>query len=116
VAYLLRFVQRFSPAHKSEFLALEEEFAALERARPDFPKGRRYLPAAGREPANTLIWECEFAAMDELQSALALMARDPEHEALYRKQSPYFLEAYTEIYERIAAADAADDKNHAEGT
>jgi hypothetical protein len=27
------------------------------------------------------------------------MAGDPDHEALLRKQVPYFLEAWTEIYE-----------------
>ena len=101
MAVLLRFVQRFAPAHKEEFLALEAEFAVLERARPDYPKGRRYLPTAGREPANTLIRECEFPTMDDLHVALALLASDPAHEALYRRQAPYFLDAYTEIYERV---------------
>ena len=99
MAYLLRFVQRYRPANKEEFLALEKEFVLLERTTASFPKGRRYLPYSGREPGNTLVWECEFPTMDELRQAMATMEEDEKHEALYRQQVPYFIEAYTEIYE-----------------
>jgi hypothetical protein len=102
MAYLLRFVQRYSPANKKEFLALEKEFAQLERTTAGFPKGKRYLPYAGREPGNTLIWECEFPTMNELHQALSMLEKDEQHEALYRQQVPYFLEAYTEIYESFS--------------
>jgi hypothetical protein len=99
MAYLLRFVQRYRPANKDEFLALEKEFALLERTTAGFPQGRRYLPYSGREPGNTLVWECEFPTLDELRQAMALLGKNETHEALYRRQVPYFIEAYTEIYE-----------------
>jgi hypothetical protein len=99
MAFVLRFVQRFQPSEKDAFLKLEAKFAALERRKPAFPKGRRMLPYAGREPANTLIWECEFPSLAAAQNALALLAADPDHERLFRKQSPYMADCYTEIYE-----------------
>jgi len=82
-------------------MKLEAEFCALERRRPDGPQGKRRNPYSGREPINTLIWECEFRSLDEVQQALALMAADPEHEALFRQQVPYMLDAYTEIDELL---------------
>lgn len=54
----LRFVQRFREEHRDKFLTYEAQFAKLERENSDFPKGRRYLAVTGREPTNTLIWEC----------------------------------------------------------
>jgi len=99
VAYVLRFVQRFRPADEKAFLALEARFAALERRRKDLPRGRRLRPYAGREPGNTLVWECTFPTLDAAQRALARLAADPGHERLLRRQVPYFLDAYTEIYE-----------------
>lgn len=98
MAHVLRFVQRFRAADETAFLALEAEFAALERKK-DLPRGRRSRPYAGREPVHTLIWEHEFPSLDAAQQALAAMAADPDHERLLKKQLPYFLEAYTEIYE-----------------
>lgn len=96
---VLRFVQRFQPSEKRAFLALEAKFAALERRKPEFPKGRRLLPYAGREPGNTLIWECEFRSLSAAQQALKLLEEDRDHEKLFRKQSPYMADCYTEIYE-----------------
>jgi hypothetical protein len=98
VAHVLRFVQRFRPADEQAFLALEARFAALER-RKGLPRGRRSRPYAGREPLHTLIWECEFPSLDAAQQALARMGADPDHEKLLKKQIPYFLDAWTEIYE-----------------
>ena len=98
MAHVLRFVQRFRPADEQAFLALEAKFAALER-RKGLPQGRRSRPYAGREPLHTLIWECEFPSLDAAQKALARMGADPDHEKLLKKQIPYFLDAYTEIYE-----------------
>lgn len=96
--HVLRFVQRFQPASEKAFMALEARFAALERKK-GLPRGRRSRPFAGREPVHTLIWECEFASLAAAQEALARMNADPDHAKLLRKQLPYFLDAYTEIYE-----------------
>ena len=71
MAYVLRFVQRFRPADERAFMALEAQFAALERRKRGFPRGRRSRPFAGREPGNTLVWECVFptlAAANEVPS------------------------------------------------
>jgi hypothetical protein len=101
MAYLLRFVQKFRPDQKDAFLELERKFIQLEQSEPEYPKGKRYMPYSGRESTNTLIWECEFATLATAQEALAFLEKDARHEGLYRKQVPYFLEAYTEIYESI---------------
>ncbi len=99
MAYKLRFVQEFEEGRRAEFLALEKQFAVLERENPAFPKGRRYLPLSGREPTHTLIWECEFETLDGAFAALKFLGSDPEHEALYDRQSKLFTRAYTEIYQ-----------------
>jgi hypothetical protein len=99
MAYVLRFVQRFRPGDEKKFLTLEARFAALERRFKDLPQGRRLKPYAGREPGNTLIWECTFTTLQDVQAALARLASHPGHEKLLRAQSPLFLEAWTEIYE-----------------
>ena len=46
MAYVVRFVQRFRPSKEKQFLALEREFARLERRRPGLPRGRRLRPFA----------------------------------------------------------------------
>jgi hypothetical protein len=99
MAYLLRFVQRFRAADERAFMALERQFAALERRKRGFPRGRRCRPYAGREPAHTLVWECEFETLEAAERALATLDSDPDHAKLLRKQIRYFLEAYTEIYQ-----------------
>jgi hypothetical protein len=78
---------------------LEAKFAAMENRRPDMPKAQRLLPYAGREPLNTLIWQCQFPDLAAAQAVLALLATDPEHEQLCQRQRPFMLDAYTEIYE-----------------
>jgi hypothetical protein len=97
--YLLRFVQRYRPANEAAFLKLEAKFAALERRHRDFPKGRRSRPYAGREPAHTLVWECEFDTLAAAQKGLDRISSSREHARLLEKQVPFFLEAFTEIYE-----------------
>jgi hypothetical protein len=97
--YVLRFVQRFRPGDEAAFLALEARFAALERRRRDFPKGRRLRPYAGREPAHTLIWECQFPSLQAAQDGLDRISSSRDHARLLKRQVPYFLEAWTEIYE-----------------
>jgi hypothetical protein len=96
--YVLRFVQRFGAKDEAAFMALEARFAALER-RKGWPEGRRSRPVAGREPANTLVWECELATLGEVNQALATLERDPDHARLLRRQVPFFQEAWTEVYE-----------------
>ena len=99
MTYILRFVQRYAVADRARFMALEAQFAALERRRPDLPQGRRSQPYAGREPSCTLIWECEFPTLAAVHDALARLSADPEHEALFQQQASYMAEAFTEIYE-----------------
>jgi hypothetical protein len=98
MAYVLRFVQRFRAMDEAAFMELEARFAALER-RKGWPEGRRSRPFAGREPANTLVWECELATLDEVNRTLATLGRDPDHARLLKRQIPFFLEAWTEVYE-----------------
>jgi hypothetical protein len=97
--YILRFVQHYRPVDRAVFMELESQFAAMERRRDDFPKGRRFQPYAGREPTCTLIWESEFPTLAKAQEALARIEGDAEHEKLFRQQVPYMTDAYTEINE-----------------
>jgi len=105
MAYVLRFVQRFRAKDEAAFMALEAQFAALER-RKGWPQGRRSRPFAGREPANTLVWECELPTLAEVNQTLATLGRDPGHARLLKRQIPYFLEAWTEIYEVLELPEA----------
>jgi hypothetical protein len=99
MAYVLRFVQRFRAADERAFMALEKKFAALEHRHADFPKGRRLRPYAAREPSHTLVWECEFESLAAAERGLHRITSSPEHARLLKRQVPFFLEAYTEIYE-----------------
>lgn len=99
MAYILRFVQKYRPADRATFMAFEARFAELESRRPDFPQGRRSQPYAGREDTCSLIWECEFATLEELHRALALMGADAEHEALFQQAAPTMTDMHTEILE-----------------
>jgi hypothetical protein len=105
MAYVLRFVQRFRPEDEAAFMALEAKFAALER-RKGWPRGRRSRPFAGREPGNTLVWECELPSLAAVNDAVAAMGRDGDHARLLKRQIPFFLEAWTEIYEVLDLAEA----------
>ena len=98
MAYVLRFVQRFRAADEAAFMALEAQFAALER-RKGWPRGRRSRPFAGREPVHTLVWECELPTLAAVNEAVAAMGADPDHERLLKRQIPFFLETWTEVYE-----------------
>ena len=99
MSFIVRFVQRYPYSERAAFMKAEAKFAAMEQRRHDLPKGRRSQPYAGREPANTLIWECEFPSLAEAEGAVARMSADPEHEALLQEALPYMTDAYTEIYE-----------------
>ena len=98
MSYVLRFVQRFQAKDEAAFMALEAQFAALER-RKGWPRGRRSRPLAGREPGNTLVWESELPTLAAVNEAMAAMAEDSGHAHLLKRQIPFFLEAWTEVYE-----------------
>jgi len=100
MAYVLRFVQRFRAADEAAFMALEAKFAALER-RKVWPRGRRSRPLAGRDPVHTLVWEAELETLAAVNDTLATLAADPDHARLLKRQTPFFLEAWTEILERL---------------
>jgi hypothetical protein len=106
MAYVLRFVQRFRAQDEAAFMTLEAHFAMLER-RKGWPRGRRSRPFAGREPVHTLIWECELPTLAALNETLARMAADPDHARLLKRQIPFFLEAWTEVYEVLDLAAAS---------
>ncbi len=97
----LRIIQRFNAAHEREFMALEKQFAALEAARPDYPKGRRLQPISGREPCNTLIWECDFPDLNAAYKTLDFFAGDSAHEALLQKQLPFFEQVRIEFCRKL---------------
>lgn len=98
--FVLRVTQRYVLEQRKAFMDLEAKFIAMEqRRRTEFPKGRRSQPFAGSLPTNTLIWECEFPSLAQIQAFLEMISTDPEHDALFRQQVPYMLEAHTEIQE-----------------
>jgi hypothetical protein len=91
-------VQQYQPFAVRAFFELEAQFQELERRLPQFPQGRRYQPLSGGEPTNTLVWECEFDSLAEVQEALKKMDDDPMHTALFEKQAPCIVGMRTEIY------------------
>ena len=98
MAYILRFTQQYQAAHHDEVIRLEAQFKELERRNPEFPQGRRYQPLASGEPTHTLIWECEFPSLHEVEAALQKIEGDPTHTRLFAQQSPFFLGMRTEIF------------------
>jgi len=101
--YKLRFVQHIRMDKVKEYLAIEKQFADLEQQHPDFPKGNRYMPVTGREPSNTLVWECNFETLEAAQNALAFLMNDTRHEALFETQSAFILDSFAEIYKPFDA-------------
>ena len=95
----MRIIQRYDITKEKEFLALERQFMELERRRPDFPKGVRLKPLAATEPTNTLIWEGTFPTLDAAKRVLEFFSGDAEHEALFARQLPLFVEQRIEFYE-----------------
>jgi len=98
MSYILLLVQQYQPSAARTFLKLEAEFKELERRSPQFPQGKRYQLLSEGEPTNTLVWEGEFASLDDVQNALKKMADDPTHTALFEKQLPYIITTRAEIY------------------
>jgi hypothetical protein len=97
----MRIVQQYDIRNEKEFMALERQFAELERTHADFPKGRRRKPIAAFEPCNTLIWECEFPDLDAAHKTLDFFKGDASHEALYARQLPYFVKTRIEFLENL---------------
>ena len=98
MSYKLRFVQVFKQENIKEYLSIEKQFAEFEKAHPGAPKGKRYLAYSGRDASDTLIWECDFATLEEVFKAQAFFLTDSQHEELYQTQSAYIVKTYTEIY------------------
>jgi hypothetical protein len=101
MTFVLRFVQGYAVGDREAFLALEARFAEMERARPDWPRGRRMQPYAGAEATNALVWEAEFPTLTDAFAALDRIAADEEHAALFREQAPLMTTSRTEIYETL---------------
>ena len=97
----MRIVQQFDIRHEAEFMALEQQFAQLERSRPDYPQGRRLQPISGGEPTNTLIWEAEFPNLEAALSALDFFAGDADHEQLLTQQRPFFRQIKIEFCKNL---------------
>jgi len=95
---LLRLVQRFKHARKAEFMELEKQFADLEH-QGILPKGERFAPIAGREPGNTVVWQCRFEHLAAVEAAMKLFETEPGHAGLAKKQSPFFQDSWIELYE-----------------
>ena len=98
MSYKLRYVQVFKQEKAKEYLAIEKQFAEFEVKYAEFPKGKRYIPCAGRDSSNTLIWECDFPTLEEAHKAQAFFLTDSRHEDLFQKQSEFIVATYTEIY------------------
>ncbi len=99
MAYILRFVQHYQPSKQKAFMELEAKFKDIERRNPGFPQGKRYQPVAGGESNHTLIWECEFPSLQDVQAALAAVAADDTHTELFKQQSPFITDMRTEIFQ-----------------
>lgn len=97
----MRIIQVYDPAHENEFLALESQFAELEKNRADFPQGERYRPISSSLPTHTLVWESVFPSVVEANAALQAMNADNSHEELAKKQRPYFKEIKVEFLQEI---------------
>jgi hypothetical protein len=98
VAVVMRLIQQYDPKHKQEFHALEKQFAELEH-RGILPKGERLIPISGREPANTIVWQCRFDSLSAAENAMKQIDASDEHTELAKKQHPMFQQSWVEFYE-----------------
>jgi hypothetical protein len=98
MSYKLRFVQIFKQENAKEYLELEKQFELFEQESPEVPKGKRYIPCAGRDASNTLVWECDFPSLEEAYRAQEFLLNDSRHEDLFQQQVKYIVGTYTEIY------------------
>jgi hypothetical protein len=98
VAVLMRLVQQYQPCHKQQFHELEKQFAELEH-RGLLPRGERMVPIAGREAANTIVWQCRFESLAAAEAAIKQIELSGEHTELARKQHPMFQASWVEFYD-----------------
>ena len=98
MAIVMRLIQRYDPLHKLEFHALEKQFAELEH-RGILPRGERLIPISGREPANTIVWQCRFESLCAAETAMKKIDASDEHTELAKKQHPMFQQSWIEFYE-----------------
>ena len=98
MAIVLRLVQQFHASKKDEFMALERQFAEFER-RGCWPRGERLTPISGRDPGNTLIWQCRFENLAAAETALSIIERSPEHTGLVNQQKAFFQNTWIELYQ-----------------
>ena len=96
--YKLRFVQKFERENQERFLEIEKKFIELEKQDSSMPKGKRYLPMMGKEPTNTLVWECEFEKLSDAMKALDSIELNETHTKLLNEQCCYMVETYNELY------------------
>ena len=103
MSFKLRFVQRFRAENEEAFMELEKQFAELEANNPAFPEGKRYRPYIGREPTNTLIWECEFPTLEKVTEALQVIEGSSDHDDLLDKAKDiaFYEGGYVEIYKSV---------------
>jgi hypothetical protein len=94
----MRLIQQYDPAHKQEFHSLEKQFADLE-VRGILPRGERLIPISGREPANTIVWQCRFDSLAAAEAAMKKIDTSDEHTDLAKKQHPMFQQSWVEFYE-----------------
>lgn len=98
MAVIMRLIQQYHPSHKQEFHALEKQFAQLEH-RGILPPGERLTPISGREPNNTIVWQCRFDSVCAAEAALRQIDATAEHTELAKKQHPMFQQSWIELYE-----------------
>ena len=98
MAIILRLIQQYQPSNKQEFHRLEKEFAQLEH-RGLLPRGERLAPISGREPGNTIVWQCRFDSLAAAEQALKKIEDCDEHTELAKKQHPMFKSSWVEFYE-----------------
>ncbi len=99
--YKMRFVQLFDKADSKRFLELERNFIELEKRTLEMKCGRRFVPVIGREPTNAMIWEADYATMEEATQALQAIENNSEHDLLLDEQIRYMRDAYVEIYREL---------------
>lgn len=100
MAVIMRLIQQYDPKHKQEFHALEKQFAELEH-RGILPKGERLIPISGREPANTIVWQCRFESLSAAEIAIKKIDACDEHTELAKTQHPMFQRSWVEFYELL---------------
>lgn len=101
MVYKLRFVQYFDKSDTEAFWKWEKKFVELEEKTPELKVGKRFAPVIGREPTNTMIWEAEYATMEEAVRVLETLEQNSEHDELLENQIKYMRDTYVELYQQV---------------